>query len=61
MQKYLDEHCSVIEFIHNASKNLKLTCLPKTTACILYHKVIRKQQEKKERPIDKYVSTLQQR
>ena len=56
MQDYLDENDCIIKFILEASDHLKLTALVKASACILYHKAIRKQRRQKtEDQIDKHV------
>lgn len=55
MKEYLAEHSDVIKFILNACTCLHLSAVPRTSACILYHKVIKQKKERKENDLDKYL------
>ena len=58
MDAYLKEHKSAIDFIKSCGSHLSLSASPVATACVLYHRIIRKQLESKSQdvPVERFVS-----
>jgi len=55
MHGYLDEHFKTVEYIFQIATQLKLSCLSKASACILYHKCQVEQSKLGEDRLDKYL------
>jgi len=55
MNKYIKEQRPYINLIFDASQHLKLSTLPQTTACMLYHHAVRKEKELNHPKIDRYL------
>lgn len=57
MDAYLEEHKPSIDFIKSCGNHLGLSVSPVATACVLYHRILRKQLESKTQSIsiEKYL------
>eukprot|EP00111_Clytia_hemisphaerica_P017702 TCONS_00052375-protein len=52
MESYLGDHKVAIDFIKSCGSHLCLSASPIATGCVLYHRIVRKQLELKERDVD---------